>query len=171
MRRIRFEVVILSVAVGLAAGVACGQGAEDLIAPQDVFVSVRSHNGWGKSSVSTLICDGRFRIVGAYSDTTTIRGIASPDSALSLVNELLAIQFFDQPSKFKSSRTQLMVVGGGKLAELWEKTMDAGASSIELHVGERVHTVVLAYPAYGAPEKLRAWVSRFLSYMKEVRGW
>lgn len=171
MKRIVSQVAALFLLFGCCTGGAYGQSAEELVERSNVFVLVSSNNGWGKFMTAALSCDGHFRIVGAYSDTTAIRGSASPDSALSFINELLAMNFFEQPGEFKSSRTQLRSVGGGKLAELWENTMDAGSTRIELHVGERVHAVVLAYPAYGAPEQLRVWATRFGGYMKEVRGW
>jgi hypothetical protein len=164
-------IATLCLALGCCLGGAFGQGPEDLVESQDVFVLVSTHNGWGKYTTTALSCDGRFRIVGAYGDTTTIRGVASLDTAVSFINDLLAINFFDQPKKFKSSRTQLVQVDRGIFAEQWQETMDAGSTKIELHVGKKVHAVVLVYPAYGAPEQLIDWINRFDLYMKELRGW
>lgn len=145
--------------------------AEETFDPRHVMVVVESNNGWGKVERSGLSCDGRFSIVGAYSDTTAIRGAADPDSALALVNGLLALNFFELPDRFGSSRLQLADLGGGKLAYLQEMTMDAGSTRIELRVGTQVHAVMLAYPAYGAPAALRHWVKRYKAFMTARQGW
>jgi pimeloyl-ACP methyl ester carboxylesterase len=139
--------------------------------PENVLVTVESHNGWGKSTVSGLSCDGRFSIVGAFSDTTTIRGTVDPDTALALVNELLALNFFEQPARFGPRRLQLAHQGAGRLAYLEEITVDAGSTEITLYVGGQSHGVVLASPAHGAPEALREWVRRFRRFMKQNQGW
>ena len=160
----------------LISGVMHGEGRgsapiEGSFDPSQVFVVVESHNGWGKSRRSYLSCDGRFRIIGAYSDTTTIRGTVPPDSALTLVNDLLALNFFELPDRFGAGRLQLARVDGDRLAYLSEMTMDAGSAKISLNVGPRSHAVMLAYPAHGAPAQLRDWLDTFNRYMKENQGW
>jgi hypothetical protein len=171
MKPMAAKLVALFLVLGCSAMAASGQTTEDQIEPRDVFVLVSTHDGWGKSTTTALSCDGRYRIVGAYSDTTIIRGLASADSALSFINDLLAMNFFEQREEFKSSRTQLMRTEEGKLAELGEETMDAGSTRIELHVGARTHTVIMAYPAHGAPAQLHQWTRRFRLFMNKLRGW
>lgn len=166
-----FWVTAFVLSAGAATAAAGDPPAEGSFAPANVLVVVENHNGWGKSTCSGLSCDGRFSILGAYSDTTTIRGTVAPDSALALVNELLALNFFELPDLFGAGRQQLAYLDDQHLAYLWEMTFDAGSSKIELHVGPENHTVVLAFPAHGAPAALRDWLKRFQRFMKENRGW
>ena len=60
----------------------------------NVLVVVEFDSGWHIGNfVAGLGCDGRFKIVGAYSDTTAIRTTVSPDSALAFVNDLSCDRF------------------------------------------------------------------------------
>ena len=142
------------------------------VAPEAVVVVVESFSAWRPNiEISALSCDGRFRIAGAYSDTTVIRGVVPPDSAIAIVNELLALNFFEQPSKFGKKRFWLKRRENGMLGLLHEDTWDAGMDTITLTIGTSMYEVSLAYPAHGAPEALHQWVRRFAAFMKECRGW
>ncbi len=171
LRILVFVVLMLVVtSVALAATAQSVPEAESF-SPQNVFVVLESNSGWAKPTYEGLSCDGKFKILGAYSDTTTIRGTVSPDSALAIINELLALNFFELPSEFGSGRLQLKRSDNGQLHYLTETTIDGGSTRIELHVGQRDHVVILKYPAHGAPEALRRWERRFGDFMKASRGW
>lgn len=141
------------------------------VASRNVLVSLESNNGWGGVTHSWLSCDGRFGILGAYDDTTTIRGTVPADSALAFVNELLAMNFFELSPEFGSRRVQLAPALGDSLWLRTEKWFDAGSERIELHVGPRSHAVELGYPAHGAPQALKDWVGRFKAFIQAHRGW
>jgi len=57
---------------------------------------------FGPGSGVGLACDGRVQIAGVYADTTKVRATASADSALALVNGLLALNFFDLPETYQA---------------------------------------------------------------------
>ena len=142
------------------------------IDPRNVLLIVSRSNGWGPhTEVATLSCDGRYEIVGAYSDTTAIRGKASPDSALAMVNGLLSLNFFELPEEFSASRYQLEPQVNGMLGVLRESTFDAGTATVTLVIGATRHDVKLNYPASGAPTALRGWIERYAAFMKGCRGW
>ena len=68
-----------------------------------VLVLVETFSGFGgQRIIAGLACDGHLRVVGAYKDTTTIRANVSPDTSLAYINDLLAMDFFNQPEVFRT---------------------------------------------------------------------
>jgi hypothetical protein len=139
----------------------------------NVFVVVELKDGWGLRNISVgMGCDGRLRISGAYSDTTVIRSSASPDSALALVNGLLAMDFFGQPKLFKAECGRAVLTEDGRIAIFPVTVMEsAGSTQITLYVGLRKHTVQLRMPAYGAPEGLITWERKFRGFVGQYVEW
>ena len=133
----------------------------------NVLVVVESENGWGLGhSVAGLGCDGRLKIVGVYSDTTAIRAVVSPDTALTIINELLAIDFLGQPAEYREVCGELKPTEDGRISVRQKKSFDAGSTKITLHLGSQVHSVTMRFPAYGAPEALVEWERSFRSLIK-----
>jgi hypothetical protein len=136
-----------------------------------VFVVVERHDGWGHVHRAGLAGDGRFTLVGAYFDTTAIRCKISPDSALTFINDLLAIDFLGQPEVYRATRGEAVPTEDGRLSLVSTRAFDAGSSRITLHLGSRMHSVLLEWPAYGAPEALVDWERRFHALMKQHFDW
>ena len=154
-------------------GLSLGQQEEEYqgkFDPSNVLVVVESYNGWGSGLVAGLGCDGRLKIVGAYRDTTSIRSVIAPDSALAIINELLGIDFFGQPAEFRPICGTLRSTEDGKISVVKTHSIDAGASKITLHLGPKKHSVTLRLPAYGAPEALLEWERRFRSLVQGQVG-
>ena len=178
MRSHRAIVLTLSVAVLLLPFSAVGANpfgaaSAEQFTPESVLIIVSQCCELGQQQplVNGLSCDGSFRISGAYSDSTTIRGVVSRQVALDFVNELLALNFFEQPQRFDSERVQLAETENGEFGLSHEMTIDGGVSTITLQVGQFRHSVELAYPAYGASSELLGWLERFSKFMEEKRGW
>ena len=98
-------------------------------------------------------------------DTTTATGRVAPDSALAIINDLLALNFFEQPARFGSEHRQLAFNGNDGLGYLVTDFADTDHVRVELNIGSRKHEVVLVYPASGAPEALLGWVRRTRSLL------
>lgn len=138
----------------------------------NVLVLVETFSGFGgQRIIAGLACDGHLRIVGAYKDSTTIRANVSPDSSLSYINDLLAIDFFNQPEVFRAECGEAIPADDGKLSVLRKTSIDGGSTRITLRLGSWSHSVMLAFPAYGAPQALIDWERRFRELVNEHAGW
>lgn len=132
----------------------------------NVFVELEIANAWGPTRVSRLAADGSFTATVMGRDTTTTRGQVTPASALAVINQLLALDFFAQPAHFGSRHRELDIVGADRFAYRTTDHADTDRVRIRLHLAGRSHEVVLVYPAPGAPDALRRWVlqtRRFLA--------
>ncbi len=135
--------------------------SEDPTDRSNVWVTVES-SGMTGGTITSLSCEGRFlRIRKAYQDSSTIDGQVDQDSSLALVNELLALDFFDQPARYPAQYSELERRGRNGLEWMVTIISDRGTVDITLRIGDRRHTVELDYPAFGAPPVLKAWVKRF----------
>lgn len=175
-RAILLAVLLSSQLAGLFLPVIANAGNEDRplvdspVDPAQVHVLVKSHDGRGRTQVRGLSGDGKIRMVGEYSDTTTIR-LSIPDiEALEFINGLLELNFFDQPHQFAAGRMRLERRRDGCLDLLTERVMDGSRTSITLTIGKASHEVVLHHPAHGAPEGLRQWVKDYQDFMQVKRG-
>jgi hypothetical protein len=133
---------------------------------ENVMVLVRTYDGWGGDATTGLSCDGRIQIIGVYADTTRVRGVVSPDSALVVVNELMALNFFEQPEEFGATQYKLVTDSEGRLGYRWGRALDSGFAEITLRVGTMNHDVTLRYPAVGAPKGLHRWLQRFKEFIE-----
>ena len=137
-----------------------------------MFVLVETFSGFGLQRISAgLACDGHLRIAGAYKDTTTIRANVSPDTSLSYINDLLAIDFFKQPEIFRAECGVAVPADDGQISVLRKTSIDFGSTRITLNLGSWSHSVKLAFPAYGAPQALIDWERRFRALVNEHVGW
>ena len=138
-----------------------------------VYVVVESFSGWPPYGpiAAGLDCEGNLQIAGAYADTTTIRTSISPNSGLAYVDELLAMDFFGQPTEYLAQSGGIIPTKDGKLSLTQNTIYDAGSSRITLHLGPNAHTVSLHFPAPGAPEALKDWEQRFRTLINEQAGW
>ena len=138
----------------------------------EVFVIVESGGGFGgQMRRAGLAGDGKFTLVGAYSDSTAVRSSIASDVALSFINDLLAIDFMGQPEVYRDVKGQIHRDADGRLVMIHTDTIDGGFFRITLHVGTKSHTVTLRWPAYGAPEALQDWMNRFRELVKEQANW
>ena len=138
----------------------------------EVFVVVESGGGFGgQLHRAGLAGNGRFSLVGAYSDTTTVRKVVESNVALAFINDLLAIDFMGQPEVFRNVRGEASATANGQLVLRHTETVDSGIFRISLHVGTKAHTVTLQLPAYGAPEALLDWMNRFRELVREQASW
>ena len=138
----------------------------------NVFVIVETFSGIGWQRISAgLACDGHLRIAGAYKDTTTIRANVSPDTSLAYINDLLAIDFFKQPEVFRAECGEAVPTDDGQISLLHKTSIDGGSTRITLHFGSWSHSLILAFPAYGAPQALIDWERRFRALVNEHAGW
>lgn len=139
---------------------------------EEVFVIVESGGGFGgQLRRARLSGSGRFSLIGAYSDSTTVRSTIAADIALTFVDDLLAIDFMGLPEAFRNVRGQIHRNADGSLLMTHTEVVDGGFFRITLHVGSNSHTVTLKLPAYGAPDALRDWMNRFRGLVKEQAGW
>jgi hypothetical protein len=136
-----------------------------------VVVTVKFFDGWGRSVIGALDGRGTLKIVGAYSDTTSIMASMEPDSAVAMVDKLLALDFYGQPEMFDTGRFHLRACSLDSVMVTEEETFDGGSATIELFLGPRHHRVVLGYPAYGAPKALKDWLSEFRGLVKKHADW
>ena len=135
------------------------------------MVTVKFFDGWTRPVVGALDGRGDLKIVGAYSDTTSILASIDPDSAVAAVDRLLALDFFGQPEVFETGRFHVRTCGPDSVMVTQESTLDGGSATIELFLGPRRHRVELRYPAHGAPQALREWVRGFRELVKKHADW
>jgi len=141
-------------------------------APAEIYVLVESTGGFGaRPCRAALACDGHFRLIGAYSDTTTIRRQLPAQTAIDLAADLLAIDFFGQPTTYRRDRGRITNRPDGNLMLSHQSTVDGKSYAITLHLGSRAHTVTLQMPAHGAPEALHRWIEAFRELVKQQADW
>ena len=139
----------------------------------NILVTVDFFSGFGPHGpiAAGLDCEGNLQIAGAYADTTTIRITIAPDMALAYVDELLAMDFFGQPTEYRGRSGGTRPTEDGKLSLTEITTCDANTSRITLHLGPNEHGVTLRFPAPGAPEALKDWEQSFRTLINEQTGW
>ena len=170
--RIKRLLILATLVVASSVASSWAVVVSDRLAPleeKNVMVLVKTYDGWGVQNISTgLSCDGRLQLLGVYADSTRVIASVAPDSALVIVNELLALSFFEQPEEFDSTQRELVSDGQGRLRYLTRTAHDAGYAEITLRVGARSRTVTLRYPATGAAEGLHRWLQRFKTFVDET---
>ena len=138
----------------------------------EVFVVVESGGGFGgQMHRAALAGSGKFALVGAYSDSTTIRSVIEPDLALAFISDLLAIDFMGQPEVFRNIKGAIHRNEDGRLVVSHTEVIDSGLFRITLHLGAKSHAVTIRLPAYGAPEALQDWMGRFRELVKDQARW
>jgi hypothetical protein len=173
MKRIAFSILLASqLALGARAQEADEFAYQGDFDQSNVFVLVETISGlMGQRITAGLAADGHLRIVGAYKDTTTVRANVFPDTALVYINDLLAMAFFGQPEFFRTECGEAVRGNNGRISLLRKTTSDAGSIRITLHIGSWSHSVLLALPAYGAPQALTNWVQRYRALVNEHADW
>ena len=176
MSRVRSiaSAALLALALMGATGARVCAGGENCpggCSRSDVVVTVKFFDGWTRPVLGALDCRGKLRIVGAYSDTTSILASVIPDSAVAIIDKLLALDFYGQPEVYETRRFHAEPCGPDLIDVTKEETVDGGSAEVELHLGPHHHRVKLRYPAYGAPQALRDWVQEFRGLVKSNASW
>ena len=83
----------------------------------------------------------------------------------------LAIDFLGLPTEYRAECGTVRSTDDGRLSIGRKYALDAGGSKISLYLGSRVHSVMLRFPAYGAPEALIDWERRFRAFVEKQKGW
>ncbi len=165
---------LLALALMGAAGARVCAGGENCrgeYSRSNVVVTVKFFDGWTRPVLGALDCRGKLRIVGAYADTTSILASVIPDSAVAIIDKLLALDFYGQPEVYETRRFHAEPCGPDSINVTSEETVDGGSAEVELHLGQRHHRVKLRYPAYGAPQALQNWVLDFRDLVKSKASW
>ena len=134
-------------------------------AKNNVLVGVEFFDGWNSVLSAALDCAGRLRIVGVYWDTTAIEAVVAPDTAMAMIDELVALAFMSLQPVFRNIEPRLAEAEDGSVSFRVSEWCDAGSAKITLVLGPHRHEVALLTPATGASEALKAWVRRFRDLM------
>jgi hypothetical protein len=173
MNRIAFTILLASqLTLGARAQEADEFSYQGDFDQSNVFVLVETISGlMGQRITAGLAADGHLRIVGAYKDTTTVRANVFPDTALVYINDLLAMAFLGQPEFFRAECSEAVMAKNGRISLLRTTSIDAGSIRITLHIGSLSHSVLLALPAYGAPQALTNWVQKYRALVNKHADW
>lgn len=134
----------------------------------NIVVKVEYFSQWQRPTVAAMDCTGRIKVVGVYRDTTSVSVFVKPETAVSLINGLLGIDFFGLKDTFRPTKGILESTDKNTVNLLAESTIDGGTTKITVYIGDKSHTVSLQHPAYGAPPELKSFDFRFKELVREA---
>lgn len=118
-----------------------------------------------------MSCDGRIVIDGAYADSTRVRATTAPDSVLALVDDLLHLNFFNLRNEYPCEFGTAERLPDGSIGIMQTTSFGPAGLSIRLQLGLVSREVRLGYPAFGAPEALGPWLTRFRALVQAEVAW
>ncbi len=135
-----------------------------------ILVKVEYYSHWSRPTVAAMDCSGKIKVVGVFSDTTAVTVFVKPETAVSLINGLLEVDFFGLQQTYRAMKGTLVPKDENTIEVGAVVSVDGGANKVTVYVGEKSHTVSLQYPAFGAPPELKSFVVEFKELVRQVHG-
>jgi len=132
----------------------------------NILVKVEYFSHWHRTTVAAMDCNGKIKVVGVFSDTTSVSVFVNPETAVSMIDGLLAIDFFGLQDTFRSIKGSLKPEGPGKVTVGATSVIDGGMTRVTVYIGRKSHTVSLQNTAFGAPPELNSFVLEFKALVR-----